>query len=119
MNAVLSPSHRLTQIVGSGSKAVVSARKIGKASHLVLFPNKAEIDKTDGEWPGVKSCATPSFPERLRIGGLRDTHDDALSILHVPCDTAVWPPKCAKVRERTAAPQRGVPALISREPGVP
>src|SRR5580765_1231152 len=118
MNTILSPSHRLTQVVGSGNKTVVSARKIGKASHLVLFPNKPEIDKADGERPGVKSCATPSFPVRLRIGGLRDTHDDALSILHIPCDTAVWPPKCAEVSERTVPPQSSVSPLISRQPGV-
>src|SRR4029079_14572415 len=118
MNAILSPTHRLTQVVGSGNKAVVSSRKIGKAPHLVLFPNKPEIDKTDGERPGVETSATPSLPERLRIGGLRDTHDDTLSILHVSCHTAVWPPKCAQVRKRTVAPQSSVPALISRQPGV-
>src|SRR6266700_2642389 len=104
MNTILSPSHRLSQVVDSGNKTVVSSRKIGKAPHLVLFPNKPEIDKPHGERPTVESCATPSLPERLRIGGLRDTHDDALSILHVPCDTAVWPPKCAEVRERAVAP---------------
>src|SRR4029077_8739607 len=118
MKAILSPSHRLTQVVGSGNKTVVSTRKIGKAPHLVLFPNKPEIDKADGERPGVESCATPSFTERLRIGGLRDTHDDALSILHVPCDTAVWSPKCAEVSERTVPPQSSVSPLISRQPGV-
>src|SRR5262245_36500746 len=118
MNAILGPSHRLTQVVGSGRKTVVSTREIRKGPHLVLFPNKAEIDKADGERPRVKRCATPSLSERFRVGGLRDTHDNALSILHVPCDTAVWPPKCAEVRKRTVAPQSSVPALISRQPGV-
>src|SRR4029077_18083819 len=118
MNAILSPSHRLTQVVCSGNKTVVSSRKIGEAPHLVLFPNKPEIDKADSERPGVESCATPSFPERLRIGGLRDTHDDALSILYAPCDTAVRSHKCAEVSERTVPPQSSVPALISRQPGV-
>src|SRR5436853_6788044 len=104
MNTIFSPSHCLTEVVGAGNKAVVSTRKIGKPSHLILFPNKSEVDKTGGERPGIESCATPSLAERLRVGGLRDTDDDALSIFHVPCDTTVWSPQCAKVRERTAAP---------------
>src|SRR6478672_5979013 len=118
MNAILSPSHRLPQVIGSGRKTVVSTWKIGKAPHLILFPNKPEIDKADGKGPGVEICAAPSLSERLRIGGLRDTHYNALSILDIPCDTAVWPPECAEVRERTVAPQSSVSALISRQPGV-
>src|SRR6266481_2820806 len=104
MDTIFSPSHRLPKVIGSGSKTVMSTRKIGKPSHLVLFPNKSEVDETGGERPSIESCATPSLAERLRVGGLRDTDDDALSIFHVPRDTTVWSPQCAKVRERTAAP---------------
>ena len=97
MNTILRPSDYLTEVVGSGGKAVVSTRKIGKSPHLVVFPNEPEIDIADVVRRTVESRATPSLPERLRIGSLRNTHDDSLSILHVPCDTAVWSAKCAEV----------------------
>src|SRR6476660_10101582 len=99
MNAILSPSHRLTQVIGSSNKTVVSPWEIGKSSHQVVLPYETEIDEPGGEGPSVEVRATPGFPERLRIGSLRNTHDDALGVLHVPCDTAVWPSKCVKVRE--------------------
>src|SRR4029077_15465839 len=118
MNAILSPSHRLPQVIGSGRKTVVSTRRIGKAPHLILFPNKPEIDKADGKGPGVEICATPSLSERLRIGGLRDTHYNALRILDIPGDTAFWAPECAEVRERTVAPQSDQLALITYIAGV-
>ena len=117
MNTILRPPDHLTEVVGSGCKAVISARKMGKSSHLVVFPNEPEIDIADVVRRTVESRATPSLPERLRIGGLRNTHDDALSILHVPCDTAVWSAKCAEVGEQTASPQRSVPVPI-RQPGI-
>src|SRR6516165_8398562 len=114
MNAVLGPPDRLTEVVGSGGKAVVSTRKIGKTSHLIqaLFPNESEIDITDVVRRTVESRATPSLPERLRIGGLRNTHDDALGIFHVPRDAAVRSAKRAQVGEHTASPQRSVPVSI-------
>ena len=112
MNAILRPSDYLTQVIGSGGKTVVSTRKIGKSPHLVLFPNKPEIDIADVVRPTVESRATPALPERLRIGGLGNTHDDSRSIFHVPRDTAVWSAKCAEVSERTVSPQRSVPVLI-------
>src|SRR5580765_8286024 len=37
-NSILRPPDYLTQIVGSGSKAVISTRKIGKSPHLALLP---------------------------------------------------------------------------------
>src|SRR5437870_5192936 len=47
MNPILRPSDYLTQVIGSGSKTVVSASKIGQSPHLALFPNEPEIDITD------------------------------------------------------------------------
>src|SRR5438552_16824571 len=119
MNAILRPSDHLTEVVGSGCKAVISTRKIGKSSHLTqaLFPNEPEIDKADIVRRTVESEATPPLPQRLRIGSLRNTHDDSRGILHVPRDTAVWPPECAEVEQRTASPQRSVPVPI-RQSGV-
>src|SRR5438128_7890346 len=34
MNTILRPPHHLTQVIGSGGKAIISAREIGKSSHL-------------------------------------------------------------------------------------
>src|SRR5438105_12774660 len=50
MNAILRPSDYLTQVIGSGSKTVVSTRKIGQSSHLALFPNESEVDIADVVW---------------------------------------------------------------------
>src|SRR5262245_35622606 len=88
------------------------ARKWGKAYHLVVLPNDPALDIADVVGRAVDSRAAPSLPERLGIGGLRNTHDDPLSILHVPCDTAVWSAKCAEVGEQTVSPQRSVPVPI-------
>src|SRR5215475_14715520 len=117
MNTIFCPADYLPEVVGSGRKAVMTARKWGKSSHLVVLPNEPEIDEADVVRRTVESRATPSLPERLRIGGLRNTHYDALSILYVPCDTAVWSAKRAEVGEQTASPQRSVPVSIL-EPGI-
>src|SRR5439155_22822401 len=49
---------------------------------------------------------------------LRNNRDAALHILYIPCCTAGWSPEYAEVRQRTASPQRSVPGLVSRQPGV-
>src|SRR5262245_25691540 len=117
MNTILGPPDHLTQVVGSGRKAVVSTRKWGKPSHQTVLPNEPKIDITDVMRRTVESRATPSLAERLRIGGLRNTHDNTLGILHVPRDTAVGSAKRAQVGEHTASPQRSVPVPV-REPGI-
>jgi hypothetical protein len=90
MDAILRPSNGLTEVVCSCGKAVVSTGKIWETSHLVVLPNKAQIDKSNCVRPTVEGCTTPSLAERLWIGGLRDTHHDALGILDIPSNTAVW-----------------------------
>src|SRR4029077_20322768 len=117
MNTILGPPDHLTEVVGSGCKAVISARKRQKSSHLVVLPNEPEVNIADVVRRTVESRATPSLSERLRIGRLRNTHDDALSILHVPSDTAVRSAKRAEVGEQAASPQRSVPVPI-RQPGI-
>src|SRR5438067_5593097 len=97
MNSILRPPHHLTQVVGSGGKAIISARKIGKSPHLVLFPNEPEVDIADVVRRPVESRATPALAEQLRVGSLGNTHDDSRGIFHVPCDTAVWSAECAEV----------------------
>src|SRR5215813_10352290 len=119
MNIIFRPSDCLTQVVGSCGKAVVATRKVGKSPHrtLSIFPDKPEIDISDVVRRTVESRATPSLSERLRIGGLRDTNDDALRILYIPCDTAVGSAKCVEVGEQTVSPQRSVPVPI-RQSGI-
>src|SRR5881296_1793952 len=112
MNAILRPSDYLTQVVGSSCKAIISSSKIGQSPHLVVLPNEPEIDIADVVRRAIESRAAPALAEQLPVGSLRDTHDDALSILYVPCDTAVWSAKCAQVGEQTASPQRSVPVPI-------
>src|SRR5438067_11438773 len=90
MKTILRPADHLTQVVGSGGKAVIAARKWGKSSHLVVLPNEPEIDIADIVRRTVKSRATPAFAEQLRVGSLGNTHDDSRRIFHVPRDTAVW-----------------------------
>src|SRR5438094_6880229 len=117
MNAILRPPDHLTQIVGSGGKAVIAAREWGKSPHLVVLPNEPEVDIADVVRRTVESRTTPAFAEQLRIGSLGNTHDDSRGIFHVPCDTAVWSAKCAEVGEQTVSPQRSVPVPI-RQPGI-
>src|SRR5882724_10596467 len=117
MNSILRPPHHLTQVVGSGGKAVISARKVGKSPHLVLFPNEPEVDIADVVRRTVESRATPALAEQLRVGSLGNTHDDSRRIFHVPCDTAVWSAKCAEVGEHAVSPQRSVPVPI-RQSGI-
>src|SRR6266496_2205413 len=117
MDAILRPPHHLTQIVGSCGKAIISSRKIGQSPHLIVFPNEPEIDIADVVRRTVESRATPVLAEQLRIGSLGNTRDDSRSILHVPCDAAVWSAKCAEVGEQTASPQRSVPVPI-RQSGI-
>src|SRR5882757_1783298 len=112
MNTILGPPDHLAEVVGSGCKAIIPAWKCGKSSHLVVLPNEPEVDIADVVRCTVESRATPSLLERLRIGRLRNTHDDALSILHVPGDTAVRSAKRAEVSEQAASPQRSVPVPI-------
>src|SRR5215470_12125892 len=120
MNIILCPSYRLTKVVGSRGKAVVAAWKIGKFPHwpASVFPNKAEIDKASREGPTVEGRATPGFSQWFWIGSLRNTHDDALGILNVPCYTAIRSPKCEEVEQRTVSPQSSVPRLVSRQSGI-
>src|SRR5262249_15810714 len=117
MNAILSPPHHFTEVVCPGWKAVIAARKCGRSSDLVVLPNEPEIDIADVLRRTVESRATPALAEQLRVGSLGNTHDDALSILHVECDTAVWSTKCAEVGEQTVSPQRSVPVPI-RPPSI-
>ena len=97
MNAVLGPPDHLTQVVGSGSKTVVSTQKIGQSPHLALFPNESEVDIADVVRRAVESRATPALAERLWRESLGNTHDDSRGIFHVPCYTAVWSAECAEV----------------------
>jgi hypothetical protein len=117
MNAILGPADHLTQVVGSSCKAIIAAWKWGKSSHLVVLPNEPEICKPDIVRRTVEGCATPTLSERLGIGSLRDTHDDARGIFHVPRDTAVWSAECEEVCQRTVSPQRSVPIPV-RESGI-
>ena len=117
MNAILRPPDDLTQVVGSGCKAVISTWKVGKSSHLAVLPNEPEIDIADVVRRTVESRATPALAERLRVGSLGNTHDDSRGIFHVPCDTAVWSAECAEVGEQTVSPQRSVPVPI-RQSGI-
>src|SRR6266576_3266293 len=112
MNAILRPPDRLAEVVGSGCKAVIAARKWGKSPHLVVLPNEPQIDIADVVRRTVESRATPGLPQWLRIGSLGNTHDDSRGIFHVPGDTAVWSAKCAEVGEQTVSPQRSVPVPI-------
>src|SRR5207237_8272995 len=121
----LCPSDHLTEVVGSGCKAVISARKIGESPHLTqaLFPNEAKIDKADIVRRTVESEATPPLPQRLRRESLGNTHDDPRSILHVPCYTAVCSAERDELEKRTVSPQRSVlgsirQSGISRRPAV-
>ena len=97
MNAIFRPPDHLPEVIGSSRKAIISTREWGKSSHLVVLPNEPEVDIADVVRRAVESRATPSLPERLRIGGLRNAHDYALGILHVPRHTAVWSTECAEV----------------------
>ena len=97
MNSILRPSDYLTQVVGSGGKAVISARKIGKPSHLAPFPNEPEIDIAGVVRSTVKIRATPVLADWLRRESLGNTHDDPRGIFHVPSNTAVWSAECAEV----------------------
>src|SRR5262249_14234960 len=117
MNAILRPPHRLTQIVGSCGKAIVSTGKIGQSPHLALLPNEPEVDIADVVRRTVESRVTPAIAERLRRESLGNTHDDSGGIFHVPCDTAVWSAERAKVGEQTVSPQRSVPVPI-RQSGI-
>src|SRR5438477_10311745 len=97
MNSIRRPPHHLTQVVGSGGKAVIAARQIGQPPHLVLSPNGPMIDIADVARRTVESRATPALAEQLRVGSLGNTHNDSRGIFHVPCDTAVWSAECAEV----------------------
>ena len=97
MNAILGPPDHLTQIVGSGGKAIISSRKIGQSPHLAVLPNEPEVDIADVVRRTVESRATPALAQRLRRGSLGNTHDDSRGIFHVPCDTAVWSAEGAEV----------------------
>src|SRR5260370_40789432 len=84
MNAILCPPHNLTQIVGSCGKAIISSRKIGQSSHLVVLPNEPEVDVADVVRRTVESPATPALAEELRFGGLGNTHHDCFGFFEVP-----------------------------------
>src|SRR5205823_3476945 len=116
MNASLRPANRLTQVIGSGGKTIVSTRKIGKRPHLVVFPNEPEVDIAYVVRRTVESRATPVL-DRLRRKSLGNTHEDARGIFHVPCDTAVWSAQCAEIREQTVSPQCSVPIPV-RQSGI-
>src|SRR5438034_9518080 len=113
MNSILRPPHHVTQVIGSGCKAVIAARKRGKSPHLVVLPNEPEIDVADVVRRTVESRATPVLAIRLRRrGSLGNTHDDSRGIFHVPSYTAVWSAECAEIGYRTVSPHRSVPVPI-------
>ena len=97
MNAILRPPDHLTEVVGSGGKAIISSRKIGQSPHRAPFPNEPEVDIADVVRRTVEIRATPVLAERLRRESLGNSHDDSRGIFHVPCDTAVWSAKCVEV----------------------
>src|SRR5207302_8691387 len=117
MNAILRPADDLTRVVGSSCKAVIAAWKWRKSPHLVVLPNEPEIDIADVVRRTVESGATPALAERLRVGGLGNTHDDSRGIFDVPCYTAVWAAECAEIRKHAVSPQRSMPVPI-RQPGI-
>src|ERR1700757_3457134 len=117
MNVIFRPTDRQAKVVGSGCQAVIPAWKREETSHLFVLPNEPEVDIADVVRRTVESRATPSLAQRLRIGGLRDTDDDVLSVLHVPRDAAVWSAECAEVGEQAVSPQRSVPVSI-RQSGI-
>jgi hypothetical protein len=117
MNAILRPAHYLTQIVGSGGKAVISSGKIGQSSHLAVLPNEAEVDVADVVGRAVESRTAPALAQRLWRGGLGNTRDDSRGIFHVPSYTAVWSSERAQIEEGTVSPQRRVPVPV-RESGI-
>src|SRR5436190_20199091 len=97
MKTILRPPDYLTQVIGSGSKTVVSTRKIGQSPHLALLPNEPEVDIPDVARCTAESRATPVLAEWLRRESLGNTDDDTRGIFHVPCHTAVWSAECAEV----------------------
>src|SRR5947207_16009893 len=97
MNAILRPPDDLTQVIGSGGKAVVSTRKIGQSPHLALLPNEPEVDIADVVRCTVESRATPVLAELLRRESLAHNDDDTRGIFHVPCHTTAWSAECAEV----------------------
>src|SRR5262249_20453958 len=117
MNIILRPPDRLAEVVSSGGKAVISAGKREESSHLIVLPNEPEVDITHVVRRTVESRATPSLTQKLRIGGLRNTDEDALSILHVPCDPSSGSAQCPEVGCQTVSPQRSVPVPI-RQSGI-
>src|SRR5437588_10719396 len=117
MNAILRPSDDLTQVVGSGCKAVIASREIGQSSPLVVLPNEPEIDIADVVRRTVEKRATPALAEELRVGGLGNTHDDSRGIFDIPCYTAVWAAECAEIGKHAVSPQRSMPVPI-RQPGI-
>ena len=97
MNAVLRPSHYLTQIIGSGGEAIVSSREVGQSPHLVVLPNEPEVDVADVIGRTVEVSATPALAQRLRGQRLGNTDEDSRGIFHIPCDAAVWSAQCLKI----------------------
>src|SRR5436190_2708762 len=112
VNSILRPSDYLTEVVGPGCKTVISPWERGKPPHLIVLPDKAEIDISDIVRCTVEGRATPGLSVRLGIGGLRNADDNSRRIFHIPRDTAVWSAKCAEVGEQAVSPQRGVPIPI-------
>src|SRR5580704_7575218 len=104
MIVILCPSDHLTKIVGASGKAIISTREIWKCPHLPVFQDKPEVDKADGIGPGVKGRATPSLPERFRIGSLRNPDMDSLGVFNVPSDAAVWSSEGAEIEYRMVLP---------------
>ena len=97
MKASLCPPHRLTQIVGSRGKTIISSREIGKCPHLVVLPNEPEIDIADVVRRTVEKRATPVLAKRLRRRSLGNTHDDTRRIFHIPCYAAVGSAEGAEI----------------------
>ena len=115
MDAIFRPADDLSKVVGSGCKAIISTRKIGKPSHLSVLPNKPKIDKAGARCSWIKRGAAPRFAQRIRSCCLRNAGDDTGVRLHGPGDIAVRSAERPQIGEQAISPQRAVAALVSRE----
>src|SRR5664279_3961056 len=85
----LGKSNHLAPIVDTGGVAVIATKR-GKRGHHALMPQEPKAYQTRSE-------AAKVLPQRIGIGSVRNTCDQANVVLDWPIHTAVWPSQRAEV----------------------
>src|SRR5262249_37722006 len=111
------PTNDLAAIVGRGGVAVGAAQR-WQRGHLSVLPAETLAGMPVRRKCGEEDMAgRTGLAERIYVGSLRNTNDDAVVVLHRPGHGAVGSTKITEGSEVSVEPQRRFRKIVAGEVG--